>query len=400
MRGKHSYSAYTTFLRCPPAYRACYIDGDPGITPPALKNGADVHDGISRYAAHCFGKKRKSDLEEGRKIALGYPDPVRELVETFVENWRWEFGSTIVEGVLPVEQEFRAMLPDGKTQFSSHLDLLQKYDGAATVAEVPFGEEGTGEGDEALWVVTDFKSGLYGDCWDELTAPKQLQWYCWNGQQNYPQAQSFKACLYSIRTNYTLEWSLGGDLSYIGHELQAIADRIAAETEWEPIIGSCMTCLHRLTCPCHETETLERVCGPGPEGHLKKLLWHKAQTAVENDILKEYVKQTGETIALDGKPLYGPSTPEPGVKVLDYAGLVALTTEADEVLRTPKSRLSGVARLLKPEKDVAHLLLNSPEYGERARALLSVNKVGKPRIGLLGNRNGNGNGAEPGETDE
>lgn len=390
MRSPHSYSAYSTFLRCPPAYRACYIEGDPGVTPAALKNGAGTHEAIARYAAHCFNKGRKSDLEEGRRIALGYMEPVRELVEKFVEDWRFEWGATIVEGVAPVEQEFRAMLPDGKTEFSGHLDMLQRYEGAASVEEVPFGEEGVGDGDDALWTITDLKSGLYGDCWNDEVAPKQLQWYAWLVQQNYPQARAFKVCLYSIRTGYTLEWQLGGDLSYIGHELQAIADRIAREEEWEPCPGpACLTCLHVHCCPLKDSETVRAITDIPPETTLQLYLWHKAQYAALNGLLKEHVQQTGETVRV-GEVAYGSQVPAPGVKVRDYAGLVALALEADEALRTPKSRLPGVARLLKPEKDVAALLLEHPDYHERAMQLLTVNAPGKPRIGLLGNGHNGG----------
>ena len=293
MRSPRSYSAFSLVNRCPAAYRLAYLDGDPGVTPPALKNGADTHDAIARYAAHCYRKQRTSDMEEGRTIALGYPEPVRGLVEQFVENWRWEWGSSIVEGVLPVEQEFTAALPGGQ-EFSGHLDLLQMYEGASSVVEMPFGMDDTEDGDGALWVITDFKSGLYGDVWDEDVAPKQLQWYAWLVQQNFPKARAFELRLYAIRTNYTLSWRMGGDLSYIGHELQAIADRIAAETEWEACPGeACVSCLHVHACPLRETETVKQIAHTEPDDMLAYLLWHTAQA----DALKPLLKARAE---LDG----------------------------------------------------------------------------------------------------
>ena len=294
MRSAHSFSAYSAYLRCPPTYRLCYLDGDPGITPDALKNGSLNHDAIARYAAHCFGKQRKMDLEEGRRIALGYQEPVRGMVEKFVEAWRFEWGTTIVEGIAPVEQEFTAALPGGQI-FSGHIDLLQKYEGAATVEAEPFGaDDQPGEGDEALWVVTDFKSGFYGDVWDEENAPFQQRIYPWLVQQNYPQARSFESRLYSIRTNYTLSWKLGGDLSYIGHELQALADRIAAEEEWEANPGpACLTCLHIHACPLKDTETVRQITSIDPNELLRLQLWHEAQKQALASLLKAVAEHGG-----------------------------------------------------------------------------------------------------------
>jgi hypothetical protein len=279
------------------------------------------------------------------------------------------------------------MLPDGKTEFSGHIDLLQRYEGAAAAADNPFGADDDSEaGDGDLWVVTDFKTGLYGD-FDDETSPRQLQWYAWLVQQSFPQARAFEVRLHSLRTGHVLSWRLSGDLSYIGQELQAIADRIAREDEWEPTPGpACLSCLHIHACPLKDSETVQHITKMAPEQRLRTMLWHKAQASALNDLLKEHVKLTGEMVYLDGRPLYGEQTSEPGVRVVDWAGLVQLAAEADEVLRTPRSRLSGVARLLKPDKDVATLLLTSEEFGERARGLLEVREGnGKPRIGLYGN---------------
>lgn len=448
MRSSNSYSSYSTYNNCPAAWRLAYgtpvyrhpderlaawdelaaalmsedVDfaageaiqelldevrslrpkGDPGVTPPALRNGSLNHEFAARYGAWCYQKKRTCDLEFGRELALGYEEPVRSIMEGFVDNWRFDWGSTVVEGAAPVEQEFRAMLPDGRTVFSGHIDLLQKYDDAATPAEDPFGaDDGVApgddaeEGDGALYVITDLKTSLYGE-WDEFTPPKQLQWYAWlvqnavevtDGGQRclYPGARSFELRLYSLRTNYTVSWRIGGDLSYLGRELQAIHGRIEEDTEFEAVPGeACLKCLHVHACPVRDSATLQNLTGTTPEQQLELYFWHKAQYTALNELLKDHVKLTDETVYLNGKALYGTREAEEGVKVTDFPGLVALAVDADEALRTPRSRLPGVARMLKVEKDVARLLLDSPTWQERALRVMTIKPAGKPIIGVLG----------------
>jgi len=302
MRSHLSYSAFSDYTDCPPCYKAAYIDGDPGVTPPALKNGSDIHNFAERYGRHCFTQQRTSDLQFGRQLALGYMEPVRSLAEKWVEDWRWEWGSTIVEGVAPFEQEFLAKLPDGERVFSSHVDLVQRYEGAggfefhgATADGNEFSDDDdtTGIGDGALWIVTDFKSGFYGDCRDPENMPRQGKWYCWNVQQNYPQARVMEYRLYSFRTGATLSWLTGGDLSYIGYELQAIADRIATETQWEPTPGeACLACLHIATCPLRETPTVRVVVDTSTDEWAGDWYWHKAQYQEANKYLKAHDKLT------------------------------------------------------------------------------------------------------------
>lgn len=405
IRSPHSHSAYSSYWRCPPTYKLCYVEGDEGVTPPALRDGSLRHEFAARYGAHCFAKGRTCDMEEGRRLALGYPDDVRKSLENFIENWRFDWGTTIVEGVAPVEQEFRAKLPGGEV-FSGHIDLLQKYEGAATVAEVPFGDddgvvpEDEEEGDGALYVITDLKSSLYGDDWDEDNAPKQLKRYAWlvqnaideDGNRLFPGARAFRLILHSIRTGAQREWSLAGDLSYIGNELQAIADRIAAETEWETTPGeACLSCLHVHACPKRATMTVEVITeeailpGVMPLVHLRNYYWFKAQAAAQLTLLKEEVALTEETVYLDGKAKYGPRMGASSTKVKDYRGLVelALTPEGEEALTTEKSRLPGVARLLKPDKDVAAALLSSPALREQAMDLIEFTPQKKETIGFI-----------------
>lgn len=393
MRSPHSYSAFSTFLKCPPAYHLCYVQGDEGTTPPALKGGSDNHEAIARYGAHCYQHKRASDLEAGRKIALGYPEPSRSVIEQFIENWRWEWGATIVEGVAPVEQEFRALLPDGRTEFSGHLDLLQCYEGAGDVEAEPFGMDDSGTGDGNLWRITDFKTGLYGEFTEEQP-PKQLEWYAWLVQQCKPGARSFEVNLHALRTGRSVSWRLGGDLAYIGNELQAIADRIAREEQWEACPGEhCISCLHVHACPLKGSRTIEALTQGTPAEKLQAYLWHKAQYKALDGLLKAHVKETGEFIE-GGGVCYGEQWPEDSVKVTNFPKLVALALEANEVLTTPRSKLPGVARLLKPQKDVAALLLASPEYHERAEQVLQTTKPKRPRIGIIGNGSDDDNGGE------
>ena len=409
MRSNRSHSAYSAFEKCPPTYRLTYVEGDEGITPYYLRDGSLRHDFAARYGQHCFARGRKFDLEEGRRLALGYPDDVRESLENFIENWRFDWGTTIVEGIAPVEQEFRAKLPGGAT-FTGHIDLLQKYEGAATVAANPFDDddgvvaENEEEGDGALYVITDLKSALYGDDWDEDTPPKQHKRYAWlvqnaideEGNRLFPGARSFRLVLYSIRTGAQREWDLAGDLSYIGRELQATANRIAVEKEWETTPGTvCLSCLHILACPKRKTMTVMATTEELPASErLANYYWFKAQAAAQLTLLKEQVTLTEETVYVGGVPKYGPRMSSSSTKVKDFRALVefALTPEAEEVLTTQRSRLPGVARLLKPDKDVAAALLSSPTLREQVLQLIEFTPPKKATIGFIH--------AQPGAEDE
>jgi hypothetical protein len=259
---------------------------------------------MARYGEHCFKSKRSSDLDQARAMLQGYPASNQDLMERFLENWRWEFGTIVVEGSLPFEQELSALLPGGQT-FRGHLDLLQKYDDAATVEAVEqegtFGDDDLPQlGDGALWVVTDFATHWYDKT-------NQLRWYAWIVQANFPRARVIEG---RVQPFSTFGWAgepvrFEGDLSSVGEELQGYCDLIAADDEFEANPGAaCTSCFHVMACPCRDQDTLQAICGDTPEGHLRKCQFHEAQADAEKVILKGYAKELGRVEA-DGAVFEG-----------------------------------------------------------------------------------------------
>jgi hypothetical protein len=341
--------------------------------------GSHCHEIVERYAEHCYRRKRQSDMEEGRRIASGYSADVREIMERWVENWRWEWGTVVSGESAPVEQQLWGTLPDGQ-RLSGHIDLLQCYEGAADTSHEndPFGAIDAG-GD--LWVVTDFKTGLYGDFHGEHV-PLQQRIYAWLVQQNHEAAQAIECRLSVLRNGYQPEpWLLTGGLGYIGEELQSLCDRIAADEHCDPIPNrACIGCQAALACPCRDTETMRRILTDDPGDTLRQYLWHKGQMAALREQLQSHYA-AGESASADGYQ-WGEYQSSPGVRVTDWQDLVALALEANDELTTSKTKLPGVARLLKPDKDLAWKLLASELYGERAGECLQVTAAPKPRVGL------------------
>jgi len=180
-------------------------------------------------------------------------------------------------------------------------------------------------------------------------------------------------------------WRLTGRLDYIGDEIQALVDRIAADTECEARPGEvCLGCTARLSCPCRDTATLQAVCGTTPEGMLRQYLWHKGQMAELSALLSVAVQETGEVVVPDEGAKWGWSTPTPSFKTDDYRALVDLAIAANDALTTSQTKLPGVARLLKIDKDRAFDLFTHPDWREKAADVLKPGKPGKPRIGLRG----------------
>ncbi len=305
MRHHPCYSSLSTYKRCPAAWAIGYRDEDPGVSVEAMENGKDAHDGIRRYGEECFAQKRTVDGEAGLRIAASYDEPTRSMLERFFADWRWDWGSTIVRDVAPVEQHLKATLENGMV-FSGHIDLLQRYEGEGSVELDPFGDADSPEGDDSKWIVTDFKSHVYGD-FDPVDAPWQHQLYCALAQANYPAAQVFEARIHIIdRYGWTPgPWRLGGDLSYILHEVSCLCDRIAADTECEPKPGAaCIGCTYAAACPCRDAGTLEEICGDTGEGRLRKMLFHKALVEVYHKLLKAEGQKNGP-IRADGKKFEG-----------------------------------------------------------------------------------------------
>lgn len=301
MRQHPCYSSISTYIACPAAFRLGYRDGEPPLVRTNLLNGQLLHDGIAAYASHCWRRKLASDFEAGRSIAAAYSEPTRGLLETFVENTRWEWGDVVIKDTAPVEQHLSATLPGGML-FSGHVDLIQRYLDSASA----FGEDDSGGGDGSLWVVTDWKSSFYGDT-DTDEAPLQLRAYAWLVQQNWPEARELRVQLQSIRTGHTRWWALGGDLGWIGEELQAIVDRIARDEHMEPRPGpdSCPQCLYAAACPLRGTKTLEVLTEQPLETTAAAYYWHKAQADLARGLLKARAEADGGLLQLGDQGAWG-----------------------------------------------------------------------------------------------
>ena len=274
---------------CPQAFKLGYIDNEPSIMPDAWLAGIHVHDAIARYGEHCYRAKRKSDFDEAANIAAGYSQSVGKLFLEFADDWRWEWGAVISEDGTPVERRVTGILPGG-LEMSGHIDLVQRYDDSA---DNPFGmEDDPDAGDGALYVITDFKSGVYGTFSD--TPPEQLQIYAWLLQQEIPQARQFELRIHALRQfgPQPGPWRIDGDLSHISDRLQGLCDTIAADERHEPVPGeNCLSCCYRLACPLRDSETMKAIVDNGPDELLQHLLFHNAQGDALKPLLKAYVEE-------------------------------------------------------------------------------------------------------------
>ena len=306
-RSRYSYSSLSQYRACPAAWKQHYLDGEPGIVPQNVRDGAMTHDGIERYAKVCFndGKRpRKYDREAGFHIADSYPEPVRSTLTRFVENWQWEWGQMVgAPGVCPVEQELTAPLPCGRT-FSGHIDLLRRFEGAASSSSF-FGDDDESEaGDGDLWVVTDWKNRYYAAEQVQVRpgfyVPLQPLVYAWIVQSNYSEARNF-SLRYHLLTGYEVgPWDVAGDLSWVGELLSERSEVMDRDEEREPCMGiACEHCFHCLTCPLHDTATWRRHTNETPESKLQQYLWHKAQADALVPSLKEVAQASG-LIAIPG----------------------------------------------------------------------------------------------------
>ena len=215
-----------------------------------------------------------------------------------------------------------------------------------------------------------------------------MQWYAWLVQQCYPQARSFELRLYGIRTNYTLHWRMGGDLSYIGRELQAIADRIAAEEEWEPTPGpQCLSCLHVHACPLRDTETVKQITRTDPEDMLAYLLWATAQA----DAVKPLLKSRAE---LDG-PIPAGGYVYEGRTATTYKPCQPATLREDVThYGVEYDDLTGGLQKSQIEKQAKKL----GEQGDEFLGLFELRTTGRPRYGAY--KDTPADPGEEGEADE
>lgn len=300
-RSRYSYSSLSSYAACPAAWKQTYVDDDPGIVPQNVRDGANAHNGIARYAEVCFkGGKRpaKYDREAGYLIADSYPEPTRSTLRGFVEAWQWEFGSMVgTDGKCPVEQEFTAKLPCGR-EFSGHVDLLRCLEGAASSTSF-FGEDDDAalESDD-LWVVTDWKNRAYAsemvqvrkDC----AVPLQLLTYAWLTQSSKPEARNFDLRYYLLAGYEVPAYQVAGDLAWVGELLSERCEVMDRDVECEPCMGrACDRCFHKLTCPLHDQATWAKHVDETPESKLAQMLWHSAQADALKDDLKGLAQERG-----------------------------------------------------------------------------------------------------------
>lgn len=289
MRAHPSYTSISTYLQCPMAFKLGFLDNEPAVVPPHVRRGQELHAAIATYAAHCWREQRASDYDEASVIALAYPG-CDDLFAAFVENTRFDWGATIIRDVEPVEQHLQAALPDG-TIFSGHVDLIQRYEETGSSM---FGEDDAGVGDGCLWVITDWKSDLPGSARSD-DCPLQLQIYAWLVQRNWPEARDFRLQMQSVRTGRVAFWAIGGDLRYIADRLMALCDRIAHDTDHEPIcsLDSCPNCFYIHACPLRDTLTIENIAAASDEDLARAALWHRAAYREAWEALKYRAEAAG-----------------------------------------------------------------------------------------------------------
>jgi len=366
-------------LGCP-AREALRRAGEPAAATPAVLRGQQAHEGIARYGQHCIERGVRQDKPAGEAIADGYLGEVREIILRFVTvaEWPWQKGVEIIG----IEKQLATTLPDG-TRFCGTVDVIYRQERERAN---PFADG------DAVWTVIDWKTHVPGYVWDS-EPPWQLCEYPWLVQQNYPDALDFRVGIAGMAgwRNWVVkfwperetETILSGHLDKIGGRIAAMVERMKSDDRCEPNPGpACLSCLHVHACPLRDTETVKQVTGMMGTDALNRYLWHQTQQRAMKGLLNTWLAENGP-IELPSGDRWAETPGTPSFEVMDWSGLVALATEADEDLQTPKSRLPGVARLLKPEKEVAQLLYTHPDWHERAAQVIKVRAAGKPRRGLV-----------------
>lgn len=263
-----SYSRLSLYERCPCAFDLAYNKGEPSVATEAMQRGKLVHQAVQRYAEACWRKGRKPvkrDFDIGRAIADGYPAQA-DAIRQFVENTGWEWGTMYggEEGTCPVETMYCAPLPCGDL-FRGRIDLLQKQSGIETRNFDPMADNASATGYADEWWLTDYKTGFatYG----EEAIPDQLLYYAWLVQQTYPDAVNFSLCIDCVGVPWSPKpWTLRGDLAWIGDRIQARADRIVADSTYEPNVGlACKTCSYVMACTYAKSATVTELRRPAGE---------------------------------------------------------------------------------------------------------------------------------------
>jgi len=383
-----SYSSLRLFQTCPLAFKLSYIEGVPQVPTPAVITGLECHEGVERYARHCWSRNRASDLTEARSIASSYGKEAAEILADWFEEWRWDWGSVVGDGkTCPVEWELSALLPDGETAFTGHVDLIQRYEGAADPMGrldpdvEPFGDYDA-RGDD-LYVITDFKSGRVrpGD-WS------QHETYAWLYQRSTLDAEGQPTALdFELRSSMMRHWVpdptpkyIGGDLSWVGDRLQAQVNRIRDEREFRarPGVG-CDTCMVFHACEVGKRVRQDALDGrtPADLGAAVPLLTRAREEWLAE--LKHQDEDLGTPVAAgDGNEWRWNDEDErnDAYECRDYAALLELVRETGDLLagrtKSPLERMFGSIGT-----DAAKKLLGSEEWAEKAAQIIRVRKTGR-----------------------
>jgi hypothetical protein len=297
----YHYTRLQNYLACP-AQEACRRAGEPSLPTDAMRRGSEVHEGAARILQACVDAKRRHLPDRGAAIAAGYSGDAARLITEFGKVAEAPQGAGVE--VIGVELPLTAQLPNG-ARFAGTCDVLYKEQRETSN---PFAA------DDTVWTVLDWKTHVPDYVW-QPEPPDQLLWYAWLVQQCYPEAQDFRVGIAGLAV--WQEWrswfwprpetqtQLERNLGYVGERLAGIVDRMAADDRCEPHPGpACGNCCYRLACPCHDTATLQAVCGETPEGWLRKLLWHNAQADALKPLLKAHAAEHGPVHA-EGKVYEG-----------------------------------------------------------------------------------------------
>jgi hypothetical protein len=142
---------------------------------------------------------------------------------------------------------------------------------------------------------------------------------------------------------------------------------------------------------------MQELLAAGPEAWAAAVDFYGAAQDVLRRLIRAYVDDTGLSVRA-GKGSYGYAPTGGGYQVTDYGAAVQLARDADEFFRTSRSKLPGVARMLKVDSDVvaqaAPLLLADARYAERANAVFVQKAPGKPRFGLQRDRDNDAEGGD------
>lgn len=347
--------------------------GERQMVTPGMARGTEFHAAAARYVLACRDAGKSTLPDFAQEVELACSEEVAPIFAAFAEAMKVPVKSD----VLYVERSFTAPLPNG-VPFSGTLDLAYISGTSATVV--------------------DWKT--FAPRWMSDPHPHpQIRSYGWLLQQVHPEITNVLGIVGAQQPNgqwRTASWPLtenddpfGDVVPDYGHTLVALVSKIEADTECRanPLPGSCVGCSYGHVCEYHGPRGRMLLEG-GPEMWALAAEWYAEQAGFFRDLIRAHVDNDGLPVSAPDGREYRYEVGEPGYSVVDYPAAVALIREADELVRTPRSKLPGVARVFKLEQDVLKVtvpaLLADPRFRDRAAAQFVQKQPGKPRFGLYG----------------